>query len=169
MNPREDLTGCTAPGPVTLRLSMPVSSPGTEASEKINPRLNIIIYVLKPVCVYSRDALLTIIYHLGIIYNFKFNSKTRQVKLGFSPPGDRFEVRALGHVQIWPETPVRLQAVQNVLASVVDIGAKTDYDNTETRMLRRACCHGGPSRFAKRTVLSFRVLAAFYQCHINLI
>ena len=40
-----------------------------------------------------------------------------------------------GLVQIWPETPGRLQAVQNVLATVVDIGAKTDYDNTETRML----------------------------------
>ena len=26
--------------------------------------------------------------------------------------------------------------VQNVLASVVDIGAKTDYDATETRMLK---------------------------------
>ena len=36
-----------------------------------------------------------------------------------------------------PETPDRLQAVQNVLATVVDIGAKTDYDNTETRMLKR--------------------------------
>ena len=53
MNPRVDLTGRTAPGPVTLRLSMSVSSPGPEASEKVNPRLNIVIYVLKPVCVYS--------------------------------------------------------------------------------------------------------------------
>ena len=43
-----------------------------------------------------------------------------------------------------PETPDRLQAVQNVLASVVDIGAKTDYDAAETRMLKRACCHGAP-------------------------
>ena len=73
VNPREDLTEQTAPAPVTLILSMPVYSAGTEASEKVNARLNIIIYVLKPVCVYSRDALLTIIYHLGIIYNFKFN------------------------------------------------------------------------------------------------
>ena len=53
MNPREDLTEPTPTAPGTLRLSMPVSSPGTEASEKVNPRLNIIIYVLKPVCVYS--------------------------------------------------------------------------------------------------------------------
>ena len=70
---RVDLTEQTAPAPGTLRLSMPVSfpGPGTEASEKVNARLNIIIYVLKPVCVYSRDALLTIIYHLGNIYNFK--------------------------------------------------------------------------------------------------
>ena len=52
--PRVDLTEQTAPAPGTLTLSMPVSSPGPEASEKVNPRLNIIIYVLKPVCVYSR-------------------------------------------------------------------------------------------------------------------
>ena len=36
----------------------------------------------------------------------------------------------------WLETPDRLQAVQNVLATVVDIGAKTDYEATETRMLK---------------------------------
>ena len=35
-----------------------------------------------------------------------------------------------------PETPGRLQTVQNVLTSVVDIGAKTDYDATETGMLK---------------------------------
>ena len=57
-----------------------------------------------------------------------------------------------------------------VLATVVDIGAKTDYDASDPDVeLKRACCHGGPNSFAKRTVLSFRVLAAFYQCHINLI
>ena len=39
VNPRVDLTEQTAPASVTLRLSMPVSSPGTEASEKVNPRL----------------------------------------------------------------------------------------------------------------------------------
>ena len=44
-----------------------------------------------------------------------------------------------------PETPVRLQEVQNVLASVVDIGAKTDYDALDPDVeLKRACCHGGP-------------------------
>ena len=63
VNPRVDLTGCTAPGPVTLTLSMPVYSPGTEASEKVNPRLNIIIYVLKPVCVYSSLLLRCFIDH----------------------------------------------------------------------------------------------------------
>ena len=46
-----------------------------------------------------------------------------------------------------PETPDRLQAVQNVLASVVDIGAKTDYDALDPDVeLKRACCHGGPTR-----------------------
>ena len=35
VNPRVGLTELTAPGPVTLTLSMPVSSPGTEASEKV--------------------------------------------------------------------------------------------------------------------------------------
>ena len=89
---------------------------------------------------------MTIIYHLGIIYNFKFNTKARRVKIGFAPPGDRFEC---GHVQIWPETLARLQAVQNVLASVVglDIGAKTDYDASDPDVeLKRACCHGGPTQ-----------------------
>ena len=37
--------------------------PGTEASEKVNPRLNIIIYVLKPVCVYSSLLLRCFIDH----------------------------------------------------------------------------------------------------------
>ena len=32
-----------------------------------------------------------------------------------------------GPVQIWPETLGRLLAFRNVLATVVDIGAKTDY------------------------------------------
>ena len=55
-----------------------------------------------------------------------------------------------------PETPDRLQAVQNVLATVVDIGAKTDYDASDPDVeLKRACCHGGPSRFGK-TVTVFR-------------
>ena len=63
VNPRVDLTGRTAPASVTLRLSMPVSSPGPEASEKVNPRINIIIYVLKPVCVYSSLLLRCFIDH----------------------------------------------------------------------------------------------------------
>ena len=96
MNPREDLTGCTAPGPVTLRLSMPVSSPGTEASEKVNARLNMIIYVLKPVCVYSSDALLTIIYHLGIIYNFKFNRNETSRHTRLNPLDPRVDMLGLG-------------------------------------------------------------------------
>ena len=56
-------------------------------------------------------------------------------------------------------------------ASVVglDIGAKTDYDATETRMLKRACCHSGSSSFGKRKVSVFQYSGAFYQCHINLI
>ena len=51
-----------------------------------------------------------------------------------------------------PETPDRLQAVRNVLASVVDIGAKTDYDNTETRMLKRneRAVMAAPSRKRRR-------------------
>ena len=61
--PRVDLTEQTAPAPGTLRLSMPVSFPETEASEKVNPRLNIIIYVLKPVCVYSSLLLRCFIHH----------------------------------------------------------------------------------------------------------
>ena len=69
-----------------------------------------------------------------------------------------------------PETPDRLQAVQNVLASVVDIGAKTDYDALDPDVeLKRACCHGGPSSFGKRKVSVFQYSGAFYQCHINLI
>ena len=60
---RVDLTEQTAPAPGTLRLSMAVSSPGTEASEKVNARLNIIIYVLKPVCVYSSLLLICFIDH----------------------------------------------------------------------------------------------------------
>ena len=63
VNPRVDLTEPSAPGPVTLRLSMPVYSPGTEASEKVNARLNMIIYVLKPVCVYSSLLLRCFIDH----------------------------------------------------------------------------------------------------------
>ena len=39
VNPRVDLTEPTPTAPGTLRLSMPVSSPGTEASKKVNPRL----------------------------------------------------------------------------------------------------------------------------------
>ena len=52
---------------------------------------------------------------------------------------------------------------------VVDIGAKTDYDATETRMLNRACCHGGPSSFGKRKVSVFQYSGVCYRCHINLI
>ena len=37
--PRVDLTEPTPTAPVNDKLSMPVSSPGTEASEKVNPRL----------------------------------------------------------------------------------------------------------------------------------
>ena len=81
MIPRVDLTEPTAPAPGTLRLSMPVYSTGTEASEKVNPRLNIIIYVLKPVFVYSS------------LLKIQFKSETGQY-IGFAPPGDRFEVRA---------------------------------------------------------------------------
>ena len=61
--PRVDLTEQTAPAPGTLRLSMPVSSPGPEASEKVNARLNMIIYVLKPFCVYSSLLLRCFIDH----------------------------------------------------------------------------------------------------------
>ena len=57
-----------------------------------------------------------------------------------------------------PETPGRLQAVQNVLTSVVDIGAKTDYDATETPTVKRACCHGGPESLRQANGLSFRIL-----------
>ena len=51
-----------------------------------------------------------------------------------------------------PETPDRLQAVQNVLASVVDIGAKTDYEASETRMLKRneRAVMAAPSRKRRR-------------------
>ena len=98
MNPRVDLTGCTAPGPVTLRLSMPVSSPGRGACEfQSNINIKTEIYVLKPVCVYSSLLLRCFIHpniSFGIIYNFKFNTKARRFKIGFAPPGDRFEVRA---------------------------------------------------------------------------
>ena len=60
--------------------------------------------------------------------------------------------------------PDRLQAVRNVLASVVDIGAKTDYDNTETWMLKRACCHGGPE--SKKTTCRRKASGVSGQCHL---
>ena len=66
------------------------------------------------------------------------------------------------------DKPGRLQAVQNVFATVVDIGAKTDYDASDPDVeLKRACCHGGPTRVNKRTVFPYS--GEFYQCHINLI
>ena len=52
--PRVDLTEQTAPAPGTLRLSMPVSSPGPGACEfQSNINIKTEIYVLKPFCVYS--------------------------------------------------------------------------------------------------------------------
>ena len=64
MNPRVDLTGCTAPAPGTLRLSMPVSSPGPGACEfQSNINIKTEIYVLKPVCVYSSLLLRCFIDH----------------------------------------------------------------------------------------------------------
>ena len=58
-----------------------------------------------------------------------------------------------------PETPDRLQEVQNVFASVVDIGAKTDYDALDPDVeLKRACCHGGPTRVASTSERSFTIL-----------
>ena len=53
----------------------------------------------------------------------------------------------------------RLQAVLNVLATVVDIGAKTDYDASDPDVeLKRACCHGGPTRVASTSERSFSIL-----------
>ena len=64
VNPRVDLAGCTAPGPVTLRLSMPASSPGPGACEfQSNINIKTEIYVLKPVCVYSSLLLRCFIDH----------------------------------------------------------------------------------------------------------
>ena len=64
VNPRVDLTGCAAPGPVTLRLSMPVSSPGPGACEfQSNINFKTEIYVLKPFCVYSSLLLRCFIDH----------------------------------------------------------------------------------------------------------
>ena len=71
---------------------------------------------------------MTIIYHLGIIYNFKFNRNETSRHTRLNPLDLRVDVRC-GRKR--PETPERLQAVQNVLASVVDIGAKTDYDASD--------------------------------------
>ena len=57
------------------------------------------------------------------------------------------------------DKPGRLQAVQNVLASVVDIGAKTDYNASDPDVeLKRACCHGGPTRVASTSERSFSIL-----------
>ena len=70
----------------------------------------------------------------------------------------------------WLETPDRLQAVQNVLATVVDIGAKTDYDASDPDVeLKRACCHGGSESLRQANGLVFPYSGASYQCHINLI
>ena len=114
---------------------------------------NITKYVLKPCCVYSRLLLRCFIDH-----NISFGNhitlnliETRRAETCTSKPAGS-PSRYVRGGRKRPETPDRLQAVQNVLTSVVDIGAKTDYDATETRMLKRACCHGAPSRFGKRKV-----------------
>ena len=139
MIPRVDLTEPTAPAPGTLKLSRPVSSLGPGACEfQSNINIKTEIYVLKPFCVYSSLLLRCFIHH-NISFGNHINSKC-------------------GLVQIWPETLARLQAVQNVLASVVDIGAKTDYDATETRMLKRACCHGGTESLRQANGLCFSIL-----------
>ena len=52
------------------------------------------LFVYTPV--YSCDALLTIIYHLGIIYNFKFNRNTTRVDVGVHPLGYRSRLRSAG-------------------------------------------------------------------------
>ena len=57
----------------------------------------------------------------------------------------------------------QLDYKQNVLASVVDIGAKTDYD-AQTRMLNRACCHGGPE--SKKTTCRRKASGVSGQCHL---
>ena len=75
-----------------------------------------------------------------------------------------------GLVQIWPETPGRLQAVQNVLASVVDIGAKTDYDNTETRMLSSIMAPETKKTTCRRKARGVsRYIVLYRQCHLKLI
>ena len=154
----ENLGGLHRPGIGQLRLPRPVSSPGPRACEfQSNINFKTEIYVLKPFCVYSSLLLRCFIDH-----NISFG---KHIEMNLSEKVDVSGGRKPA------ETPDRLQAVQNVLATVVglDIGAKTDYNATETRMLNRVCCHGGPSSFGKRKVSVFQYSGAFYQCHINLI
>ena len=69
-----------------------------------------------------------------------------------------------------PETPGRLQAVQNVLASVVDIGAKTDYDATETRMLKSIMAPETKKTTCRRKARGVsRYILLLGQCHLKLI
>ena len=136
--PRVDLTEQTAPAPGTLRLPMSVSSPGPEACEfQSNISFKTERYVLKPFCVYSRLLLRCFIDH-----NISFGNhitlnliETRREETYTSKPAGS-PSRYVRGGRKWLKTPDRLQVVQNVLASVVDIGAKTDYDATETRMLK---------------------------------
>ena len=76
-----------------------------------------------------------------------------------APVNDKTYMLSEGRsVRPTPETPDRLQVVRNVLASVVDIGAKTDYDALDPDVeLKRACCHGFGLVLARRVTSRSRI------------
>ena len=132
--PREDLTEPTAPAPVAIKAYSECPARGLRRVKRsdflaINP-----IYVLKPVCVYSSLLLRCFIHHnISFGNHITLNSIEIRDEVRQVLPRGKLASSGGPRLRRWFYIYYRLHAVRFALATVVDIGAKTDYNACRIR------------------------------------